>query len=506
MLDSMRGLAKSFISKALMIFLVITFAVWGAGDVVRGSGENWLAQVGDTKIMPNQFVRELRSMQRAMEQMGMKGIEQQALASDILRRMIQQALVDQWRADTGLEVNRATLSQAIARAPEFRGTDGKFDPELFAFALQQRNVTEPMYLAELGEEVGGQAMLRSLDSSAIPVPESLRDLTLASGTQLRDVVLITIPPVRTPSVSDDELETYYEQNQSDFTQPERRTLEYVALDTEALKKLADAAVTDESLAAEQREQALQDIAMDIEDALAGGSSMGEAVAESGVSAQSKVLTDVTAASFAMNKDTLLRAVVQHGFELGEGETSSLQSTEDGRYFLVSVKAVTEAAPKALEEVTAEVRQAVAKEKARDASRERVATVKAALMGGAAWQEAVREGNGTGRIVTGITRPAPGSPATDGKIPALLQEAVFEHTIGGVAGPMARDNGEQVLALVTAIRTVPTAASEKTRMQAEREYKTQLGDRIGTGVFTALAARYPVTVNQPLFQQLQAGNE
>ncbi len=507
MLDSMRGVAKGFVAKALMIFLVITFAVWGAGDVVRGGSSSTLVKVGDEKITPNQFVSEQRSMQQSLEAMGARNVDPRALQNEILRRMVQQKLVMQWQKDTGLRVDQRTLAQEIASAGEFKGINGKFDPKLFEMTLQQRRMSEKQYLASLSEEIGGKAMLASLDVSDAGVPKTVAELAVASGTQLRDAVLITVPVVRVApnAVSAEDAQVYYEQNQDDFAQPERRTLEYILLDSASLKKRADAAVTDEATAVEQREQAVQEIAMGIEDGLAAGSAMGEAVAEAGIQSQSKMLSDITSRQFMESTDEVLRQVAQQGFEMGEDETSALLSTQDGRYFMVHVKDVKQAAPKEFAEVESEVRAQAATEQSREETQARVQEVKKALLAGKTAQEAAVLGKAQTRTVNGIGRPvtgADGKVKEDARIPALLQQAVFEHKVGGVAGPMVRANGEQVLALVTGLRVAKNAADAKAFTEAQAAYKAQLGDAVSNDVFRHLAQRYPVVVNQKMLAQLQ----
>ena len=113
MLDSMRGLAKSFVAKGLMTLLVLSFALWGVGDIVRSQSSGTLASVGGESIGPNQFIGEVRQMQQAMAQMGVTDINPQALQGEVLRRMIQERLLTQWAHDTGLRVNRETLAQTV---------------------------------------------------------------------------------------------------------------------------------------------------------------------------------------------------------------------------------------------------------------------------------------------------------------------------------------------------------------------------------------------------------
>lgn len=497
MLDSMRGLAKSFVSKALMFFLVITFAVWGAGDVARGVGDNSVARVGDASITPNQYVAEQRAMQRALESMGVRDLDSQALGNQILRDLVQQKLVGQWQHDNGLTVGRDVLTAEIARSPEFKNGEGKFDAQIFSASLQGRGMNEKAYLQQLSQEVGGRLMLASASSEGIaPAPEAVA-LAAASGTQLRDTVLLTVAPspARTADVTDDEAQEYYDANADDFAQPETRTLEYVQLDPVVVSDKAK----------EGGEQAIEEISMAIEDGLAAGSSMGEAVAEAGVAGQSKLLKDVTVAQFEGNNSALLRGVVEQGFVLGEGEVSTLQSTEDGQYFLVSVKQVREAAPKPFADVAAQVRSEVAKEKAREETQSRVQALRKDIADGKSWEEAAREAKASSRSVSGVARTATGKDGKvkeDARIPALLQQAIFERKVGELAGPLTRANGEQVLALVTAVRSVkPTGNATE---QAETDAKAQLADGVGNAVFRELSRRYPVRVNEGVLQQLNGG--
>ena len=51
MLQSMRHLAHSWVVKGLMLFLIISFSVWGIGDIFRGNPlQKTVAKVGNTDI------------------------------------------------------------------------------------------------------------------------------------------------------------------------------------------------------------------------------------------------------------------------------------------------------------------------------------------------------------------------------------------------------------------------------------------------------------------------
>ena len=51
MIDKMRSKAASWVAKILAFFLILSFAVWGIGDVVRGPViGNVIAEVGNSEI------------------------------------------------------------------------------------------------------------------------------------------------------------------------------------------------------------------------------------------------------------------------------------------------------------------------------------------------------------------------------------------------------------------------------------------------------------------------
>ena len=60
MLETIRKRTTSWVVKGLLLLLVLSFAVWGIGDIFRGGREATIAKVGDTKITSDQLSREFR--------------------------------------------------------------------------------------------------------------------------------------------------------------------------------------------------------------------------------------------------------------------------------------------------------------------------------------------------------------------------------------------------------------------------------------------------------------
>ncbi|OYW14099.1 MAG: hypothetical protein B7X02_00795, partial [Rhodospirillales bacterium 12-54-5] len=406
MLTTMRRFAKGFFAKTLMILLIVSFGVWGVGDILRTHANGSLAVVGHENVSALEFSNQRTAMRQAMASLSLQGIDSGAIDNEIMRRLIQTRLVRLWLKDTHMMVNRSLLAQAIQRDMQFHDITGKFDPKLFTQMLAARRISEHVYLAQLSDELAGKILQTSLDTNDMKVPQSLEKIQLAAQTQTRDALVVSFPlgALNTGAVTDKQIQDFYLAHAAQlYMQPERRTLEYVTLDKTDIESMIDTTITDtalreryeanksiaptfnearelltKQLRSEGRDRVLQDFSTTMEDAMAGGASMGEALAKAGVKSQSKLLSRITAAQIATSNDQLLAMVSTKGFSLHDGETSGLQATKDGRYFVVSLKEIIAAAPKPLDEVKGDVRQQVAKDNATNELRNRIQQFKDAF--------------------------------------------------------------------------------------------------------------------------------
>ena len=534
MLDTMRRVGGSIFAKLLILMLVVSFGVWGIGDILRSHSTSTLASVGREHIAAAEFANQRSMMRQAMAAMGIKNIEEKALDNEILRRLIQQRLVRLWLHDAGLAVNRPILAEIIKQNRQFKDITGKFDKDAFAQTLKQQRLTESGYLAQLRDELGGKALQSSLEMSDTGMPQAIATLETAVATQAREALIVTIPlsTVSADSITEQQLQGYYNAHKSErYMDLERRTLEYVILDSADIQSMINKSITEaalreryeadkpagksfeaarqellKQLQSEKRDTVLQDFNIGVEDAIAGGSSMGEALAKAGVKSQSKLLTRITATQVTGGADALLRAVSNQGFSVNDGDSSGLQSTQDGRYFMVSVKETIPAAPKAFDAVKTDVREHVAKELSSNSVYQKATRVREAFMltDASARNAALAKLGVTTRMVT-VARPTLDANGqlkpSDSSLPALLSQAIFDRHLGEVAGPIAATDGSAIVALVVAAHQPPAPTDTTNLAKLQTSYKASLNDAVIGATFNALTSRYNVSVNQPLLQQL-----
>src|SRR5712675_1799472 len=116
MLRGLRKASSNWLGKAVMAavvgFLIISFAIWGIGDIFRGFGRSTVAKVGRTEITVEQFrVLYNDRLQQYSRQFGRPiGIEQaRALGLDrlVISEVVSEIVLDERVRTMGLNLGEA---------------------------------------------------------------------------------------------------------------------------------------------------------------------------------------------------------------------------------------------------------------------------------------------------------------------------------------------------------------------------------------------------------------
>ena len=318
-------------------------------------------------------------------------------------------------------------------------------------------------------------------------------------------MLLTIPATTAPAKADDAaLQAFYDENKTTlYLLPESRTLEYVVLTESEINQLiakstSATPLTEESARHEARDRVMHDLSNSIEDELAAGKTMGEAFTKAGVSTSPRILENANADLVTTSNDDIIKTVVEQGFGLSEGEISRLIRSKQGTLLMVSAKKITAAAPKPFESVKADVASRLAKQQSLDAARLKAQTVKAALATAPNWQAVAEENTLSSRVVSKLKRPVEGQKLEGNGVPLALHQAIFERKVSEVAGPLTLENGDHVVALITASHlpkvdpVAPTQANSKTTEKLSQEIENR--------AFQAFTTKHKVTINPALLRQ------
>jgi peptidyl-prolyl cis-trans isomerase D len=243
MLDSLRRGALNWFAKGLLGLLVIAFAIWGIGDVVRTSGRSTLATIGSAQISVDEYRQayqdEMASLTRRFgrrltpEQAKLLGVEQRALS-----RLVTQAAIDHHARDLNLALSDQAMADIISNDPGFQGPDGKFSKDLFQNFLRQIGLSEGRYVYTRRQEELRDQLTESLLSGLAP-PQAMIDALYRYREERRVIEFFTpdFDKLITLAEPDDaKLRAYYDQNKPRFTSPERRKINALLLTREVAKQ------------------------------------------------------------------------------------------------------------------------------------------------------------------------------------------------------------------------------------------------------------------------------
>ena len=255
MLEGLRAVQNTWIGKAViavgMGLIVVSFVIWGIGDIFRGIGTNQVAKVGNVEISTvayrQAYQNELQNLQARLkrpitnEEAHAKGID-----SQVLSRMISDAVLDDRVQTLGLALGDAQMAKAIIADPAFADPSGNFDRNRFNYLLRDQGYTEQSFVREQRHVYLRQELVQALVGGLV-VPAAALDAVHRFGTETRSLDYVILPAaVVEPIPPPDEttLKTFYDAHKKGFDAPEYRKLVVLTLSPSLLAKPAEVSDAD----------------------------------------------------------------------------------------------------------------------------------------------------------------------------------------------------------------------------------------------------------------------
>lgn len=236
MLQSIRDNSSNWIVKVIVGFIIITFALFGVDAIVGAftSGGDEVATVNGEKISRYDLeVATQRQVRQVLNQMG-PDADPSALNENLIRQSALQGLIDReatlQAAEAGnLAVSDLQIDRLILQTPEFRGADGRFSQDQFNAMLRNVGLQPLQFRQELKKDVLINQLQSGISLSGFTTQKYI-DSVLKLDSQTRDIEFFAIEAGASEvTVSDEEVQSYYQANQAQFAVPELVQLSYIAL-------------------------------------------------------------------------------------------------------------------------------------------------------------------------------------------------------------------------------------------------------------------------------------
>jgi peptidyl-prolyl cis-trans isomerase D len=241
MLQAIRSKAGSLVVKILFGLLIISFGVWGIGDIfrTRTAAETTVASVGDLKIQADELQIALRrEIDRMNSMLGGNFTTEQAkqigLVDTVLDRIVAADLLELEDRRLHLLVDDQVVRDAIIANPAFHNITGAFDRNIFTNILASNQLTEDRYVGLLRQDIARSNLTSAIAGGAV-APVALVEPLFRTRNEKRtaDIVLVASAAVSgIAEPSDAELQDFHAKHEDVFRAPEYRSFTAVIMKPE----------------------------------------------------------------------------------------------------------------------------------------------------------------------------------------------------------------------------------------------------------------------------------
>lgn len=245
----------------VMGVLIISFGVWGIGDIFKGFGRSTVAKIGSTEISSEQF-RQLYTdrLQQISRQFGRPLTPDQARAFGLDRQVLQQVVaettLDEAAHGLGLQQSNDEIMKSITSDPNFKGANGAFDPARFAQVIRNFGFSEQRYIAEQ-RKVALRRQIAGTVSAGVEPSTTLIEALSRFQNEQRSIEYVKLEAAQAGTIetpTPDVLAKYYDEHKVQFRAPEYRKISFLVMTPDELAKWTTVSDDDAKKVFEERKE------------------------------------------------------------------------------------------------------------------------------------------------------------------------------------------------------------------------------------------------------------
>ena len=266
-LKSFRDASHSLIIKILFTAIILSFCLWGVGDIIRNySASRAVAKIDKTRITADQFLREYSQERQRIRNLGAKPLtdaemEKLDIKGMVLDKLVNATVVERSYERFGIIVPRQSLVALVHAMPDFQ-RNGGFDSKTYEIALRRSGMSESGFLMRLRDSIAHTQLFHPV-IAGYKIPTIIKNVIAKNFEAMHTVIVATIDLNKQKlksKFSDDELRQYYENNKDKYKTPETRDVSILMIDYSTL--LSNMAIDEQEL--EKKYEATKDLYIQIE--------------------------------------------------------------------------------------------------------------------------------------------------------------------------------------------------------------------------------------------------
>jgi peptidyl-prolyl cis-trans isomerase D len=251
MLTTIREKTQGWIAGTILALLAIPFALWGVNSYFESDSKIVVARVGDQDISVDTFRTALEQQRQALQQQLGRAVDQKMFDSPEFKKRILDGLVDQQLSvlaaeASGYRMGDAELARQIRQIPDFQ-RDGQFDAKVYESVLRANGLTPRGFETRVRQDTIVRQVQAGFELSTF-VTNADVDALVRVETQARSVSYVVVKPqtyLAHAVVEAKAVEDYYAAHADEFKTPERVRVDYLRLSARDIG--AKLSITDDEL-------------------------------------------------------------------------------------------------------------------------------------------------------------------------------------------------------------------------------------------------------------------
>jgi len=236
MLQDIRDKSQGIVVKIIVGFIVVTFALFGVDALVTSfNSSETVAEVDGIDITRTQMLQGAETQRRQLISMMGGQITPELLEDNLLQRraldeLIQRAVLVSQANSLGLGVSDTQVDAYLLQAEQFQ-TNNQFDQNKYLNYISSLGFTPLTFKERIKQDVLIQQSQNAIAGSEFVLPYQVSNVSaLQSQERTYDYVSFSLADEsEKTSVSDTELQAYYEENKDNFKTPEQVQVDYVVI-------------------------------------------------------------------------------------------------------------------------------------------------------------------------------------------------------------------------------------------------------------------------------------
>ncbi|OHC27739.1 MAG: peptidylprolyl isomerase [Pseudomonadales bacterium RIFCSPLOWO2_12_59_9] len=250
MLQDIRDKSQGWIAKTIIGVIVVLMAFTGVEAIFQATSNSQdAAEVNGEAISQNELaqaadLQRRQMMQRLGKDFDASLLDDKMLKDAALKGLIERKILLQSAADAGFSLSPAALDQVILQIPAFQ-EGGKFNADLFDQRIRQQGFTRMQFRQALEKDILASQLQAGVAGSGFVTDEEIQAFARLEK-QTRDFATLELKAdPKAVKLSDEQLQAYYNEHNSQFMSQEQVVLEYIELKKAAFFDQVD--VNDEDL-------------------------------------------------------------------------------------------------------------------------------------------------------------------------------------------------------------------------------------------------------------------